>query len=455
MRAYMNDEPLVQLMRKYDRPGSYYTSYPVEARWSTRFSPAEYAAALERLAAAGSPLSLYVHFPFCPKQCYYCFCRATITRDRSKIREFLDHLAREVELVGSLLRRGGRSPTFKEVHFGGGSPSFMTPEEFDRLREILRAIVDFSDVVEATMEIDFRTVDEAGLCGFLDRGVNRISFGIQDFNPDVQKAVNREQPVAGLEKLLAPRVRERIKSVNFDLIYGLPRQTRESFRQTVETAVRLSPDRICVYNYNHRPDVNRHQSFIRAAELPDPEEKSLMFVDSVGCLAEAGYEMIGIDHFALAGDALCQAKHRRALGRNFNGYSVGRARELIGIGPTGSSRFGTCYAQNVRDLAEYYRRVTAGELPVARGYMLSPDDQIRRDVIDDLICHHHLDFPAIEQRHGICFRTHFQRELASLDEFVRDGIAVRRDESIEITPLGRLFVRHVCAAFDGFLQQVQ
>jgi len=441
---------VLNLIRKYDKKGPYYTSYPPEAYWSKSFSQDDFSRALTALASQKEPLSLYIHFPFCPMQCFYCFCRSKITRDRDKIREFLDYARREAELYRTIFSPLNYIPRIKEIQFGGGSPSFMTEEEFGRLLDNIGLFTDLSDLEEITLEIDFRTVDTDRLKFYQAKGVNRASFGIQDFDPQVQKAVNRVQTREALEKLLSPDIRRGFRSVNFDLIYGLPRQTRQTFQTTLDIVKDFSPDRICIYNYNHRPDINIHQSYINEADLPPPDEKTVMFLDAVRFLSDTGYELIGIDHFAKPTDDLARAKRARTIGRNFNGYSVGRANHLLGLGPTGSGRFLNYYVQNVHPLDQYYQKVAAGHFPLFQGYALNRDDLIRRDVIDRLICLHRLDFEDIENNYDLDFETYFAEEQTRLDEFIRDQIVQRQDNALVLTPTGRLFVRHLCRVFDRY-----
>ena len=441
---------IIELIEKYKKSGPYYTSYPPESRWAADFSHENYARILKEFSEKNEPSTLYVHFPFCPKQCYYCCCRTKVTNNPSKIEEFLDYQSSEINLLQKILRDRIK---FKEIHLGGGSPSFMSERDFIRMMQNLSHIVDFKDVEEITMEIDPRTVDADKMFFYHYRGVNRISFGVQDFNTDVQKAVNRLQSLEKLEELIVPEIRKNFKSINFDLIYGLPLQTKDSFKKTIETAKRLSPDRICIYNYDHKPDINRHQLMIKPSELPNINEKMMLFVDSIEELTNSGYEFVGIDHFAKPNDELALSKKNKTINRNFNGYGTGRTKTIIGVGPSGSGRFLNYYSQNTLATLDYYKILENERLPVKKGYTLNIDDMIRRTVIDTIICTHSLDFFEIEKKLGIDFKKYFKREFNLLNQFIQEGIIDMNNNSINITPLGRIFIRNVCSVFDKFLKR--
>jgi oxygen-independent coproporphyrinogen-3 oxidase len=444
-----------KLIKKYDIKGPYYTSYPILSQWSHDFTGNHFKNALEEMFSedAASPLSLYIHFPFCPKLCYYCCCNIKITKNRGEIRRFLDHLVKEVNLFADFFSKNSIRPNIREVHFGGGSPSFMTIEEMDLLITGLKSFVDFKTLSEFIIEVDARTVDENKLNYYHEKGINRISLGIQDFDPLVQKAVNREQPVEYVERLLSPNLRKYFKSVNFDLIYGLPLQTVESFKTTIATALGFLPDRICLYNYGHTPEVHKHQSLIRKSDLPDIYEKTKINLEAIQKLLDCGYERIGIDHFARPYDDLAEAMHNKAITRIFNGYACGRTRDLIGLGPTSSSSFSHYYTQNVYSHSEYYKRIDAHEFPILRGFRLNRDDIIRRDVINNICTNFSLDIHNMEKKYNIIFNNYFQKEIVSLDSFVQDGILKISDNKIIITSLGKNFLRHVCMVFDNYLQK--
>jgi len=444
-----------ELIKKYDVQGPYYTSYPVLAKWSHDFSSNDYKNALKEMFSKkdNPPLSVYIHFPFCPKHCYYCCCNTKITKDREQIRHFLSFLLKEINLFADFFNKNSITPNIKEVHIGGGSPSYMTKNEINQLITGLQSFVNLKVLSEFIIEIDVRTVDQGKLYYYHEKGINRISLGIQDFDPAVQKAVNREQPVEVVEGLLSPDLRKCFKSINFDLIYGLPLQTTETFKNTIDTVIRLLPDRICLYNYGHMPDVYKHQKLIKASDLPDIYEKTKINLEAIQKLLDCGYERIGIDHFARPSDDLAEAMHNKTITRIFNGYACGRTRDLIGLGPTSSSAFSHYYTQNVYSHAEYYKSIDAYEFPILRGFRLNRDDIIRRDVINNIITNFFLDIGNIEKKYNIIFNNYFQKEIVSLDSLVQDGILKISNNEIIVTPLGKNFVRHVCMVFDYYLQE--
>ena len=444
-----------KLIKKYDVKGPYYTSYPILSQWSHDFSSNDYKNALKEIFSKkdNPPSSVYIHFPFCPKLCYYCFCNNKITKNREQIRHFLSILLKEVNLLDDFFNKNSITPNIKEIHIGGGSPSYLTINEIDQLITGLQSFVNLKVLSEFIIEIDVRTVDQEKLYYYYEKGINRISLGIQDFDPAVQKAVNREQTVEVVEGLLSPELRKCFKSINFDLIYGLPLQTTETFKNTIDTVIRLLPDRICLYNYGHMPDVYKHHKLIKASDLPDIYEKTKINLEAINKLLDCGYERIGIDHFAKPYDDLTEAVHNKTITRNFNGYACGRTRDIIGLGPTSSSTLSHYYTQNVYSHSEYYKRIDAYELPILRGFRLNRDDIIRRDVINNIITYFFLDIGNIEEKYNIVFNNYFQKEMVSLDSFVQDGILHFSNNNIIITSLGKYFLRHVCMVFDYYLHE--
>lgn len=443
------------LIKKYDVKGPYYTSYPTGKVWSDEFGEAAYKNGLREMLSTGenNSLTLYVHFPFCSRRCRFCFCYTTVTHNRAKIDAYLQTLAQEIQLLKDFFSGCPTGPSIKKIHLGGGSPSYMNEQEFDFLVEQLRLLVDPHDLEEFTIEIDAITVNKDTLKRYGDSGINRISFGIQDFDPQVQQAIGRVQSPQLIEELLEPHVRSLFKSVNFDLMYGLPLQTRTSFKAAIDQVISLAPDRIALYNYFHMPELYRPQAAIDASTLPDVVEKSMIFLDATQHLLHNGYDSIGIDHFAKKTEELALAKHNHTLCRHFMGYTAGKAPNIIGLGPSSLGGFTRYYAQNVYSLEEHRAVVTRGQLPILRGYAMDADDLVRRDVINTLLCYFNVDFKDIEDRHRINFRDYFCYELERLAPFEEDGMLCYSKGSITMTEEGQPFARHVCVLFDKHLRQ--
>ncbi len=444
------DEGLVE---KYSVVCPYYTSYPTLSEWSYDFTSRDFVAGLKNLCAEGGevPVLLYIHFPFCKKRCYFCICNSVITRGQEKIREFLSHLFREIDLLNMFFEKHSYSLNVKRIHLGGGSPSFMGIEEFGMLVGKLKTMVDFNNLDEFAVEVDSGTITREKLVCYYEKGVDRISFGIQDFDTKVQKAVNRVHSPELVEDLLPPGIRRRFKGVNFDLLYGLPLQSRESFGKTIEIVKKLSPDRITLLKYAHVPDRRRHQKLIKESDLPDNFERTRIFAEAVCSLTDGGYEFIGIDHFARPTGGLVAGVRNGTLWRSFNGFADGGMHCIVGIGPTSTHGFINYYAQNVYSLEEYYKCIDNREFPILRGYELSKDDLIRRDVINEILCYHILDCSEIEHKHSIDFGEYFRQEIESLGCLIRDGMLDVSNGKITVTELGRIFIPHVCRVFDNYL----
>ena len=442
------------LAEKYDVSCPYYTSYPTLSEWSDTFTAQDLIADLKNMCESGIkvPILLYVHFPFCKKRCYFCICNSIITHDRTKIREYLGYLFREIDLLKGFFEKLSYAPDIKRVHLGGGSPSYMEIEEFGMLIEKLGTIIDFNNLDEFATEVDSHTITREKLEYYHEKGVDRISFGIQDFDPDVQKAVNRVHSPEYIAALLPPDVRSNFKSINFDLLYGLPLQTQKSFANTIKTVKQLSPDRITLLKYAHVPDRRNHQRFIKESDIPDNYEKTAIFAEAVSNLTDYGYELIGIDHFAKPSDSLVSGMKNRTLWRNFNGFTDGGMHYIIGIGPTSTYGSLNCYAQNVYTREEYYNCIDNNEFPVLRGHKMSSDDLIRRHVINEILCYHSLDFQRIGHRFNIDFKEYFKGEINSLEDLQQDGMIDISANGITVTSPGNIFIRHVCKIFDYYLQ---
>jgi oxygen-independent coproporphyrinogen III oxidase len=441
----------LDLIARYDQAGPRYTSYPTAVQFHDRFGPADYRRAAAASNASGRPLSLYFHIPFCDTVCFYCACNKVATKDRSLAQPYLDRVYRELAMQSSLFDRGR---VVEQLHWGGGTPTFISREQMRELMDATRrsfTLLD-DDTGEYSIEIDPREADEASVKLLRTLGFNRMSLGVQDFEPKVQAAVNRIQTETQTFAVLDAARREGFRSISIDLIYGLPFQTADSFARTLDKIVAVGPDRLSVFNYAHLPERFKPQRRINPEDLPSPAEKLAILQMTGERLAAAGYVYIGMDHFARPEDELARAQRDGTLYRNFQGYSTHANCDLIGIGITSIGMVGPTYAQNVKTLDDYYARLDAGELPVAKGIELSRDDEIRRDVITRLICHFVLPFADIERRWDIAFGEYFGAELARLEPMARDGLVRVEGDRIEVLPKGRFLIRNLCMAFDAYLQ---
>jgi oxygen-independent coproporphyrinogen III oxidase len=442
------------LLRRFDRPGPRYTSYPTADRLVEAFGPEQYRLSLEKRVIGGfrRPLSLYVHLPFCDTICYYCGCNKIITKDHGRSAKYLRYLKKEVELVSDLLGKGER---VTQLHWGGGSPTFLNRAELSELMQIIRDHFSLAPDGEYSIEVDPRSCDRETVVVLASLGFNRISVGVQDFDAEVQRAVNRVQSEDQTRAVIAAARANGFQSVNMDLIYGLPKQNGERFARTLEKVIDISPDRIAMYNYAHLPTVFKPQRRINEAELPNPEGRIELLTMGIRTLTDAGYVYIGMDHFAKPDDELAVAQRRGHLHRNFQGYSTQAECDLIGLGISAIGSVGPAYIQNYRTLDEYYDALDHGVLPVMRGLQLNSDDLVRRGVIQALMCHFSLSFRAIEIAHLIDFRRYFATELRELEEFRDMGLVEIEDEWITITPRGRLMVRAICMVFDHYLRNAE
>ena len=449
----MNAPISPELLRQYDVPGPRYTSYPTADRFVEAFGPADYGQALaqrrEGPAAMNLPLSLYVHIPFCESLCYYCACNKIITKHHSRAASYLRYLAREVELHTAAL---GSAQPVSQLHLGGGTPTFLSDDELRELMALLRRSFALVPGAECSIEVDPRTVTAERLQVLADLGFNRISFGVQDFDPEVQKAVHRVQPYEQVAALMADARRIGFDSINIDLIYGLPRQTPESFARTLSQVATLKPDRIALYAYAHLPERFKPQRRIHAAELPAASGKIAMLSQALAAFLSTGYVYIGMDHFALPGDALAVAKRQGRLHRNFQGYSTHADCDLIGLGVSAIGKVGATYSQNAKTMEEYCDLLDQGKLPVVRGLALSRDDLARRAVIMALMCQGQVVFESIELAWLLDFRSYFAAELEQMRELQKKGMVIVEDAGIQVTAQGWFFVRAVAMQFDKYLQ---
>ncbi|HSN41224.1 MAG TPA: oxygen-independent coproporphyrinogen III oxidase [Burkholderiales bacterium] len=449
--AHLPFEVDLDLIRRLDRSGPRYTSYPTADRFVDAFGPEAYRswAAKRNIGGVRRALSIYVHLPFCSTICFYCGCNKIITRNKSRGVEYLGYLDKEIALQAPLFRE---DPRVEQMHWGGGTPTFFSTEQMRALFESLRRQFDFSPDGEYSIEIDPRTVDAATIAALRVMGFNRLSLGVQDFDPDVQRAVNRLQSEEKTLAIIDAARREGFLSVNVDLIYGLPKQNLITFNRTLAKVASARPDRVAIYNYAHLPSRFKTQRQINEAELPLPETKLKLLALAAQRLTEAGYVYIGMDHFALPEDSLAVAQRQGRLHRNFQGYSTHAECDLVALGISAIGSIGPTYSQNYRAIEDYYDSLDRGELPIMRGLQLSADDLLRRAVIQALMCHFTLSQEAIEISYLIDFKKYFSEELTELQEFERQGLLELREGWINVTPKGRMLIRNICMVFDRYLR---
>jgi oxygen-independent coproporphyrinogen III oxidase len=441
------------LLRRYDVNGPRYTSYPTADRFVEAFTEADYAQALEQRRASPTglilPLSLYVHIPFCESLCYYCGCNKIITKHHDRAASYLKYLEREVQLHTDRL---GMGQSVSQLHLGGGTPTFLSDAELHQLMDMLRRSFSFVAGGEYSIEVDPRTIDQTRLKTLSELGFNRLSFGVQDFDPEVQKAVHRIQPAEQVFKLVEQARAIGFESINVDLIYGLPRQTTESIARTLEQIKELRPDRIALYAYAHLPERFKPQRRIISSELPQAADKVTMLSQSLNTLVDAGYVYVGMDHFALPNDSLAVAKRQGRLHRNFQGYSTQPDCDLIGLGVSSIGKVGPTYSQNAKTMEEYCDLIDHGRLPVVRGLSLTRDDLARRAVIMSIMCQGQVLFESIELAWLLNFREYFAAELETMKNLVEQGLVTMDDTGIQVTGMGWYFVRAVAMVFDRYLQ---
>ena len=447
---------LMELLQKYDRPGPRYTSYPPATEFKA-MTAGVYLDALERQSAQLGdlePLSLYIHIPFCASPCFYCGCNKIITRNRANVRQYLDHLRKEMALL-RLQSNVYRRPV-TQLHWGGGTPTFLEDAELTELVHLTAHYFNLQarEDRDYSIEVDPRTVTRERIDLLRGLGFNRISLGIQDFDERVQKAINR---VHGFDEIveLVETIRTRgFSSLNFDLIYGLPLQTVETIQETLRQVIALSPDRISYYSYAHLPERFPAQRAIDAQDLPTPAQRLEILTTIIDTLTGAGYLYIGIDHFVKNSDSLALAKAQGKLCRNFQGYSIDKAADLIGLGVSSISTAGNVFAQNEVQLERYYQALDANQLPIARGVVSGEEDALRCEIIEQLSCFRALDISGIERDYCIDFNEHFRLLLPELEQFERDGLIMwQKQKALTVTADGTLLLRNICMAFDGYLDR--
>lgn len=444
----------LDLIRRYDKAGPRYTSYPTALELHGGFTEADYRAQIDLSNARGGPLSLYFHIPFCDTVCYYCACNKIITKNRAHAEPYLHNLHREIALQGQLFEA---QRVVNQLHWGGGTPTFLS---FEQMRQLMSATRRFfnlrdDDQGEYSIEVDPRATDDNTIAQLRELGFNRISLGVQDFDPRVQQAVNRVQTEEQTFAVLQAARELGFRSTSVDLIYGLPLQTVESFDKTLDTLLAVAPERFSVFNYAHLPARFKTQRQINDADLPAPDVRLAILQHVIRRLLAAGYMYIGMDHFAKPDDELAIAQRHGKLYRNFQGYSTHSDCDLIGLGITSIGRVGDAYMQNVKDLESYAQWIAQKRLPIFKGLVLNEDDKIRRAVITQLICHFELNFADIEKPFGIDFSAYFETEIQQLETLRRDGLLTLTGQGIQVLPPGRLLIRAICMTFDRYLAQKQ
>ncbi len=438
--------------KKYDKPGPRYTSYPTAPQFNENFTHEDYLDEIVKTNYGNNlpDLSLYFHLPYCDTLCYFCGCNMIITRNRDRIKEYISYVKKEIDLLRQYLLPERK---VTQHHWGGGTPTHLSPDEINELASYINKSFQFKNDAEVSCEIDPRELTKAHLEALRNNGFNRISMGVQDFNEKVQKAVNRIQP-EDITRQTVQWVRELgFHSINLDLIYGLPFQTVETFADTVDKIIDISPDRIAVFNYAHVPWMKKHMALIHQEDIPAPEVKLEILKMTIEKLTSAGYEFIGMDHFAKPDDELAVAMREKKLYRNFQGYSTNAGADLYAMGITSISQLKNIYAQNYKTEKEYYTALDNEILPTAKGYHLSEDDQLRRDVIMKLMCNFELDFSEIEKKYHIDFKKYFAWGLNNLKEMIEDELVELNDKGIKVKNMGRMLIRNIAMNFDGYIER--
>ena len=435
------------MIEKYNYSGPRYTSYPTALEFDDSFTEQNLLTAIEN--SKSDKLSLYIHIPFCAKLCYYCGCNKVITRHAHKADQYIEYLS---------LESIKRAPLFKhytvtQMHWGGGTPTFLNPEQILKLTDLIKANFNFAAEGEFSIEVDPREIELSMLDTLKEAGFNRISIGVQDFNKEVQVAVNREQDEQFIFDLMAKAKAMGFVSTNIDLIYGLPHQTPETFAATMQRVLDLSPDRLSVFNYAHLPARFAAQRKIKDEHLPSPKQKLEMLHQTIETLTGAGYQYIGMDHFAKPDDELAKLQREGKLHRNFQGYTTQEECDLLGLGVSSISQIGDCYAQNQKDIRPYYEAIDKDGHALWKGCSLNRDDEIRRVVIKQLICHFDLDMAKMDEKLGIKFEEYFAEDLKLLQTFIDDKLVEIADRKITISPTGRLLIRNICMCFDLYYRQ--
>lgn len=444
-------ETIRRLIDRYDRPGPRYTSYPTAVEFSDDFSVADYETRLREADTLGdTPLSVYMHLPFCEERCLFCGCHVIITKRHDRARPYLDLLEREIHMVADRLPHRRR---FAQLHLGGGTPTYFRPEEMTALLTPFLAEFSPLDGAELAVEVDPRVTTDAHIHALADLGFNRISMGVQDFTPPVQERINRIQTRDQTAQIIDAARARGYGGINVDLIYGLPQQTPETFEETIAAVIDMGVDRVACYSFAFVPWIRGHQKRIETDELPSRDIKMELFAITRERFLEAGYEPIGMDHFAKPDDELARAKREGRLRRNFQGYTVIPGDDVLGFGISAIGDVCGAYVQNEKKLSRYGDAIEAGRLPLSRGLPRTPDDDLRRDVIHELMCNFTIDIPAIERAHDIAFRDYFAPDLAQLEPYEQEGLVRITGDRITATPVGELFVRNLAMCFDRYMRE--
>ena len=438
--------------KKYDKPGPRYTSYPTAPQFNESFTHEDYLDEIVKTNYGTNlpDLSLYFHIPFCDTLCYFCGCNMIITRNRDRIKEYNSYVKKEIDLLRQYLLPDRQ---VSQHHWGGGTPTHLNPDEINDLAGYITKSFNFKNNSENSCEIDPRELTKAHLEALHNNGFNRISMGVQDFNAKVQKAINRIQPEDITVKAVQWIRELKFQSLNLDLIYGLPFQTVEDFAVTVDKIIDISPDRIAAFNYAHVPWMKKHMALIHPEDIPAPEVKLEILKMTIEKLTSAGYEFIGMDHFAKPGDELSVAMRKKKLYRNFQGYSTNAGADLYAMGITSISQLKNIYAQNYKTEKEYYNAIDRGILPTTKGYLLTDDDHIRREVIMKLMCNFELNFKDIENQFNVDFKKYFAWGLNNLSEMQNDDLLEINIDSIKVKNMGRMLVRNIAMNFDGYIER--
>lgn len=443
----------VNILKKFNQPGPRYTSYPTAPVFSDAFTPADFKREIVETNSTHSaaPISLYYHFPFCDTLCYFCGCNMIVTQKREHIAEYNRYLKKEMDLLVPLI---SKEKKVEQLHWGGGTPTHLFPDEIRDIGFDVKSRFDYSEDIEASVEIDPRELTFDHLKALREVGFNRTSFGVQDFNFEVQKAVNRIQSEELTHQTVAWARELGFQSINLDLIYGLPHQTLTTFAETVEKVAEISPDRIAVFNYAHVPWLKKHMNLIKAEDLPSPEERLQILKMTIETLLGAGYEYIGMDHFAKPTDELAVAQKNGTLYRNFQGYSTKAGCDVYAFGLSAISQFENIYSQNLKRLPDYYKRIDAGEAATSVGYRMTFDDHVRKETIMQLMCNLEIDKRAIEAKFGINFEKYFAADTPKLQVFIEDGLLENDADKIRVIGSGILVIRNIAMCFDAYLEKM-
>lgn len=443
---------LLQLINKYNVPGPRYTSYPTAVQFQSNFNQSLLTSEFRYRSNNPAFYSLYIHIPFCFSLCWYCGCTKLITKDQSRGDTYLDYLEKEMELVSEHIHS---ESSLRQIHFGGGTPTFLTPDQLLRLGELIRKYFRLHSTCEFSVEIDPRKVTEEHVIALTQIGCNRASLGVQDTNPEVQKTIHRIQPFEQTKKVTEDLRKHGIQHINFDLIYGLPKQTLQTFQKTLDDTLSLNPDRLAIYSYAHIPKVMPAQKLLKVEDFPSTEEKFTMLLTAIEYLQENGYEYIGMDHFAKEGDELSKALHEGSLQRNFQGYSTHADLDMIALGMSGISQSGRLYYQNEKDLNDYYSSLDEGILPIKKAYSLTDEDKIRRQIVMQIMCRGEINYDEFNSKTGINLQKNYPEELEQLSTFEGDGFLIKTPNGFHITETGRLFLRNIAMVFDEHLQSAR